>query len=199
MALAHDALDAATQLLARGAPVDAMAGGGDEPLLHSLCREAEGAPDGAPDGAPPAARLAKLALLLEHGASVEAMNGRGESALDVALFDGGAACVAALLRAGARSTMTTGGGGCVLHAAAEAERADVLDAALAALNQLGVDLNQQDALGRTPLHVAVARGAPERVLLVEVDTYLIERRERRVEHVGALGLGGGVQLSLIHI
>lgn len=59
--------------------------------------------------------------------------------------------------------MTTADGGCLLHAAALSLRADVLEAALGSLALIGVALNQQDAHGRTPLHVAVAAGVPEMV------------------------------------
>ena len=62
-----------------------MTSGGHEPLLHRMCYGVDA--ERAFDANSIAAR--KLALLLEHGASVDAMNGRGESALDVAFFEGG--------------------------------------------------------------------------------------------------------------
>jgi ankyrin repeat protein len=155
VALVCDEFAAATKLLARGAPVDAMASGGEEPLVHLMCHGSDAAQ--AFDDHSAAAR--KLALLLEHGASVDAMNGRGESALDVALFHGGPAVVALLLRHRAKSMMATAEGGCLLHAAALARRSDVLEAALGCLATIAVDLNQQDRLGRTPLHVGVESGS----------------------------------------
>ena len=159
MALECDELGTATLMLERGAPVDAMAGGSDEPLLHTVCADGDGrAGVGDPDAA-----ARKLTLLLEHGASVDAMNGRGESALDVAFFGGGPQVVGLLLAHRATSTMTTADGGCLLHAAALSRRADVLEAALGSLSAIGVDLNQQDSAGRTPLHVAVASGLTELV------------------------------------
>ena len=179
VALVHDELGAARSLLARGAPVDAMAGGGDEPLLHVVCcaprppdaSEAllEGVAGGLEGGAAAAhaARhelcLQKVTLLLEHGACVDAMNGRGESALDVAFFRGGDGVVALLLGHGATSMMATEDGGCLLHSACLSRRADVLKAILGCLPRIRVDLNQQDRVGRTPLHVAVSSGAPELV------------------------------------
>lgn len=135
-------------LISRGAAVDAMAGAGDEPILHTVCYAPAGG--GSAD-----VRLQKLALLLDHGAAADSMNDRGESALDVALFQGGIQVVSLLLRHRATSTMATADGGCILHAAALAGRADVLEVALSSLAAIGVDLNQQDATGRTPLHVAV--------------------------------------------
>ena len=59
--------------------------------------------------------------------------------------------------------MTTEDGGCLLHAAALARRADVLEAALGSLATIGIGINQQDRYGRTPLHVAVASGDAELV------------------------------------
>ena len=61
----------------------------------------------------------------------------------------GAEAVGLLLRHKATSTMSTAVGGCLLHAAALARRADVLEAALGCLAAIGVDVNQQDAAGNT--------------------------------------------------
>ena len=187
MALLHDKLDAAQRLITRGAPVDCMASGSAEPLLHSVCCVGTAAAaaaaaaaatdrllDGVAGGAGTEGRAAataaaaelatqKLQLLLEAGASVDAMNGRGESALDVAFFHGGdamAGMVELLLRHGARSTIVEPlEGGCLLHAAARSSRVDVLAAALRNHSAIGVDLNQQDGYGRTPLHVAVSNSS----------------------------------------
>ena len=46
VALLKNELDAARLLLSKGAPVDAMAGGGDEPLLHMAIRAVTTSPSG---------------------------------------------------------------------------------------------------------------------------------------------------------
>ena len=150
-----------------------MAGGSDETLMHALCYSAGGAVaaggvrlGGASSGRPPPSAesvMQQLSLLLHARASVDAMNGKGESALDVALFHAPIEMVDLLKSYGAKSSMTTADGGCLLHAAALQKRPDVLDAALSSLAKIGVDLNQQDRAGRTPLHVAVASGDPDLV------------------------------------
>jgi ankyrin repeat protein len=68
-----------------------------------------------------------------------------------------------LLGRGAVSTLATAQGGCLLHAAAASARHDVLEAALPVLARVQINLNQADALGRTPLHTAV-READERIV-----------------------------------
>jgi ankyrin repeat protein len=57
--------------------------------------------------------------------------------------------------------MVTVEGGCVLHAAAQGGRQEVLRAALAVGEQIGVSVNQRDSMGRTPLHSAVAAAQPK--------------------------------------
>ena len=147
VALLNDEFDAAARLVSKGAPVDAMAAGGDESLLHSICYVFR------------THTLRKLTLLLEARANVDMMNGRGESALDVAFFHGGPEVVSLLLKYKARSTMTTAEGGCLLHQACLLRRSEVLQAACTiGLKTIGVDLNQQDARGLTPLHLAVSSG-----------------------------------------
>lgn len=81
----------ASLLISRGASVDAMVGGSDEPLLHMTCmrtlhddggfnREGEGGGEVEGEGAGDrdGDALRKVGLLLSHGASVDAMNSRGE-------------------------------------------------------------------------------------------------------------------------
>lgn len=161
MALAVDDVSSATLLLGRGATADTMAAGGDDTLLHAVCAHELPLPRAADvaDGAD--LRLAEL--LLSHGATLNAPNGRGETPLDICLFRGSAALARMLLGQGAISTLATAEGGCLLHAAAAASRHDVLEAALPVLAQVQINLNQADALGRTPLHTAV-READERIV-----------------------------------
>ena len=80
-ALRLDDLESSATLLEAGAAVDAMAGGGDETLLHLVA-----ACDSERSAVELAASRQKVELLLRYGASVNAQNGRGESPLDVALF-----------------------------------------------------------------------------------------------------------------
>ena len=144
----------AKMLLSKGALVNAMIGGGNAPLIHMLCFAA----GTGSDAKKAADAVQKITMLIDHGASVDSTNGRGESALDVAFFNGGSAVVGLLLSHGASSAMTTPDGGGLLHAAVLARRADVLGAALSCHVDIGVALDQPDMLGRTPLHLGVSSG-----------------------------------------
>ena len=153
VALSLDDLTNAKLLLSKGADVNAMASGGDAPLIHSACYAGA-----LHDPRKSDLSIQKMSLLLEYKAAVDAMNKRGESALDVALFNGGPSVVGLLLRNHAKSKMSTSEGGCLLHAAATLGRADVLETALGCLSVIGVNLNQQDKNRDTPLHIAVSKG-----------------------------------------
>ena len=153
VALSLDDLTNAKLLLSKGADVNAMASGGDAPLIHSACYAGA-----LHDPRKSDLTIQKMSLLLEYKASVDAMNKRGESALDVALFNGGPSVVGLLLRNHAKSKMSTCEGGCLLHAASTLGRADVLETALGCLSVIGVNLNQQDKNRDTPLHIAASKG-----------------------------------------
>jgi hypothetical protein len=100
--------------------------------------------------------LRQAELLLEYGASASATNTRGEAAVDAAVFSGDKRLIRLLLAHGGRSTLSTPDGGSLLHAAASARRADVLEIALPLLDELGIEIDGADAHGQTALHVAVA-------------------------------------------
>ncbi|KAL3897985.1 MAG: hypothetical protein SGPRY_012937 [Prymnesium sp.] len=111
-------IEMASLLISRGASVDAMVGGSDEPLLHMTCTRTL-----QDDGG-----KAKFQV---H--SLPPSHITGESALDAALFHSTPGVVQLLLEHGATSTMATSIGGSLLHAAADEGRADVIEMALASL------------------------------------------------------------------
>ena len=96
------ATPSATLLLTKGAAADAIAGGGDDTLLHAVCGhelplDVKATADGTD------LRLAQL--LLSHGATLNAPNGKGETPLDVSFFRGSAELSCLLLSQGIVSTL----------------------------------------------------------------------------------------------
>ena len=92
-------------------------------------------------------------LLASPGIDVEALNGKGETALHVAAAAGANVAVAMLLAAGASPNARALDGETPLHRATTAPCVKSLIAAP------GVDVNAATPLGYTPLHRAVSRGA----------------------------------------
>jgi ankyrin repeat protein len=160
----------ATLFLESGADPTATSASGAGPLLHAVCAAASrhthtshaaGAGSFTATGAPAAADASDVALrhaelLLCYGASASATNIRGEAAVDAAIFSGDLQLIRLLLAHGGRSTLSTPDGGSLLHAAAAARRADVLELSLPLLDDLGIEIDGADAHGQTALHVAVA-------------------------------------------
>jgi ankyrin repeat protein len=93
-----------------------------------------------------------LAILIQNGASVEALTDRGESVLHLAAKKGFAADVQALLNAGADACAVDGAGSSVLHAAATSGNGEVLQTLWAAGAR---DVSAQCNGAWTPLHCAV--------------------------------------------
>lgn len=167
-ALQSDDIPIATLFLESGADPSATSASGAGPLLHAVCASASRrthngleAGDQATDSAPAAGDASDVAvrqaeLLLCYGASASAANNRGEAPVDAAVFSGDQHLIRLLLSHGGRSTLSTPDGGSLLHAAAAARRADVLELALPILDDLGIEIDGADAHGQTALHVAVA-------------------------------------------
>ena len=104
-----------------------------------------------------------IALLVAHGAALEARDEAGLTALHHAASAGNLPALKALLKAKADPRAADKAGGTPLHWAAARGRADAATALLAA----HAPLDLADAEGQTPLHMAVAAGhtATARVLL----------------------------------
>lgn len=148
----------ATLLLDAGADPSASSASGTGTLLHAVCDKAARAPTEEGSGREGHLSLCykQAELLLHYGASASAANSSGQAAVDVAVWSGDAKLIRLLLSHGGRSTLSTGEGGSLLHAAAAARRSDVLETALPLLDELGIEIDGPDALGQTALHVAVA-------------------------------------------
>ena len=132
-------VEAARDLLAAGADVDAAAPDGATALHWAVHRE----------------NAALVDLLLEAGADASAANRYGVRPISLAAETGNAGIITRLLEAGADANATLRGGETVLMTAARTGDPEALRALIAH----GADVNARDAThGQTPLMWAAARG-----------------------------------------
>jgi hypothetical protein len=137
------------ELIAAGAPVNAVGGDGGTPL-HWACHHD---------------RADMIALLLDAGADVSIHNRWGRTPLHVASRRGCVEVVALLLERGADPAAVTREGWTPLHVAKMSDQPEVV----ALLLEAGADPAAADADGRTPAEVARTRPAP-----VEVDPAILD-------------------------
>ena len=132
-------VEAARDLLAAGADVDAAATDGATALHWAVHRE----------------NAELVDLLLEAGADATVANRYGVQPISLAAETGNAAIITRLLQAGADANATLRGGETALMTAARTGNRDALRALIAH----GADVNARDAThGQTPLMWAAARG-----------------------------------------
>jgi ankyrin repeat protein len=119
--------------------------------------------------------LGVVQALLRHGASVDAENQRGGTALIVAAQNGNEDVVGVLLGAGASPHRSDHDGSTALHLACLSKNAVVVDLLLNA----GADVDALDSQGLTPLHYAVSQLQLDNVVsLLEHGARVDHRGER---------------------
>ena len=102
-----------------------------------------------------AGHLRTVLLLLASGANVHVAKSNGDTALHAACREGRTSVASALLHAGASPAMTNIDGNTPLHLAAFNQRVDTVELLVTVS---GTDVNARNALGETPLSVAVRAG-----------------------------------------
>jgi len=105
---------------------------------------------------------AAVSLLLQKGASIEARDGRGRTALHIASRNGNGAVVSLLIQAGAKIDLKGEQGETALSAAIYSGNQEVV---LILLEQ-GAPVEDADVSGNTPLHIAVLEEEESIVMLL---------------------------------
>ncbi len=193
LALDKNATDVALLLIAKGAPVDTLGGGGEPPLVAALLRNNavvvralldKSADANVADTFGMSALMAAVEaetadfvpMLLAAGARVDAIDKDKDTALNKAIYSGKWETATLLIQAG--TELRRPEGAYLVHAAASDPRREQHQQKLAFLDLLlekGVDINQallKDehyyARGATPLMAAAFAGDPDAVELLLV-------------------------------